>query len=96
VGQIFTNPTPVALALWIVRPEWWPLAASALVFRGIAAWSVACRVLHDPLTKQWWWLLPLEDLLSWGIWIAGFFGDQITWRGRRYTLHADGRFELVG
>lgn len=95
-GQIFTNPTSVALALWVVRPEWWPLAVAALVFRAIAAWSVAWGVLRDPLTKQWWWLFPLEDMLSWVIWIAGFFGDQITWRGRRYTLHADGRFELAG
>jgi ceramide glucosyltransferase len=95
-GQIFTNPTPAALALWIMRPEWWPLALTALVFRAVAAWAVAWQVLRDPLTKQCWWLLPIQDLLSWMIWIAGFFGDRITWRGRRYVLRADGRFELAG
>lgn len=96
VGQVFTHATPTALALWAVRPEWWPLAATALVFRGIAAWAVAGQVLRDPLARRWWWLVPLQDVLSWVIWIAGFFGDEITWRGRRYRLRADGRFEPAG
>ncbi|MDW8355577.1 MAG: bacteriohopanetetrol glucosamine biosynthesis glycosyltransferase HpnI [Bryobacterales bacterium] len=96
VGQVFTQATAAALALWAARPEWWPLAASALLFRGIAAWAVAGGVLRDPLTKRWWWLIPVQDLLSCLIWIAGFFGDRISWRGRQYRLCSDGRFELVG
>ena len=26
VGQLFTNPLPLALLLWAARPEWWPAA----------------------------------------------------------------------
>jgi hypothetical protein len=39
--------------------------------------------------------MPLQDLLSFAFWIAGFFGNTIVWRGHRYYLHADGRFAPV-
>jgi hypothetical protein len=29
-------------------------------------------------------------------WIGGFFGNTILWRGRKYYLRRDGRFELIG
>jgi ceramide glucosyltransferase len=41
-----------------------------------------------------WHLVILQDMLSFGFWLAGFFGNTIVWRGRRYYLYSDGRFEL--
>jgi ceramide glucosyltransferase len=52
-------------------------------------------VLHDRLTARLFFLVPLQDLLSFVMWLAGFFGNTILWRGREYYLRADGRFELV-
>jgi ceramide glucosyltransferase len=37
----------------------------------------------------------LQDLLSFAFWVAGFFGGTIEWRGRRYRLLRDGRFERI-
>jgi ceramide glucosyltransferase len=95
IGQIFTNPLPLALMLWIARPAWWPLAAVALGLRAAAGWAVAEYALHDPLTRRLWWATPIQDILSFFAWIGGFFGNTILWRGRRYYLLSDGRFELV-
>jgi len=95
VGLIFTNSLPLALLLWAARPEWWPVAAVTALFRAAAAWATAGWVLRDPLTARRWWLVPVEDAASFLVWIAGFFGNTILWRGRRYSLRADGRFELV-
>jgi ceramide glucosyltransferase len=63
--------------------------------RAVAAWAVAGWVLLDPLIARRWWLVPLQDLVGFAVWVAGFFGNTIHWRGRRYYLRRDGRFELV-
>ena len=91
LGQLFTMPLPLALLLYAVHCAWWPVLASMVVVRVFAAYVVSARVLR---TKLNWWLLPIEDLIAFCFWIAGFFGNTITWRGRRYYLHRDGRFEL--
>jgi ceramide glucosyltransferase len=95
-GQIFTNPLPLALLLWVAVPRLWPVAAVTVLFRALAAWSTAGWVLHDSLTRDRWWLIPLQDLISAWVWLLGFFGNTIDWRGRRYKLLRDGRFQFAG
>jgi ceramide glucosyltransferase len=94
-GQVFTNPLPLAAMLWATAPAWWPVAAVAVLMRALAAWATAGHVLRDPLTLRLWWLVPLQDMLSFIMWIAGFFGSTILWRGRKYHVLRDGRFEPV-
>jgi ceramide glucosyltransferase len=93
MGQIFTMPVPLALLVWLAQPEWWPAVAAVFAIRATSAYAIARRVLRAEVN---WLLLPLEDVAAFGFWVAGFFGNTITWRGRRYKLYADGRFELVG
>jgi ceramide glucosyltransferase len=93
VGQVFTNPLPLAVLLWVVAPEWWPVAAAGLVFRAAAGAATAGLALRDPLLKRLWWAAPLQDVASFLAWVAGFFGNTIVWRGRKYYLRRDGRFE---
>lgn len=95
LGEIFTMPLPLALALWAWAPAWWHLVAATCVLRALSAWACAGWVLRDPLTARYWWLLPLQDLLAFAVWCAGFFGNTIVWRGRRYRLQRDGTFEAL-
>jgi ceramide glucosyltransferase len=92
VGQLFTMPLPIALIVCALSPAWWPVLPIALLFRIAAAYMVSARVLRAKLN---WALLPIEDVIAFLFWIAGFFGNTIAWRGRKYRLFSDGRFELI-
>jgi len=92
VGQLFTMTLPLALLLCAARPEWWPAATAAVALRLAAALVVSRTVAH---ARIHWLLLPVEDVVAFLFWISGFFGSTIEWRGRRYRVHADGRFDLL-
>jgi ceramide glucosyltransferase len=92
-GQVFTNPLPLAFLLCLVDHKAWPLVPVTAAVRALAAWATASWVLSSPLSVVDWLLLPVQDVLSFGIWAAGFFGDEIQWGGQRYKVGADGRFE---
>ena len=93
VGQLFTNPLPLAILTVALEPAWWPLLVATAVLRSAAAYATAARVLGDRVRPL---LLVVQDLLSFGFWLTGFFGNSISWRGRRYVLKRDGTFELRG
>lgn len=92
IGQVFTMPLPLALAVCALSPGLWPVLPLTFIVRSLAAYTVSARVLHARIN---WILLPIEDVIGFCFWIAGFFGNTILWRERRYRIFADGRFELV-
>lgn len=92
VGQLFTNPMPIALILFAIVPASWPALLLTFLLRMQAAHATAGLVLTDPLTKREWPLILVQDLLSFAFWVAGFFGNTIDWRGETYRLQKDGRF----
>ena len=52
------------------------------------------RVFH--LRDDIFWLGPLRDLLSFGVFVASFFGRGVEWRGHRYGVAADNRLAYYG
>ncbi|MGH9822938.1 MAG: bacteriohopanetetrol glucosamine biosynthesis glycosyltransferase HpnI [Blastocatellia bacterium] len=95
IGQVFTNPIPLALFTLAASPSWLPLVLTAIAFRFLAAWAVDRRVLNNGLSLRRWVLLPVQDAISFLVWVGGFFGSTVTWRGRRYNVRADGTFGTV-
>jgi ceramide glucosyltransferase len=95
-GQIFTYPLPIALVLLALWPHAWPLVLFTLALRAGAALATARFALRDPLFRGQWWLLPLQDILGFFVWMGGFLGDTIIWRDRKCTVLRDGRLHVNG
>ena len=87
VGNGLANPLPFALAATAFHPAAWPLIPAALVARTAVAAAV------DGATKTragpWWWL-PARDLVTFGLFIAGFLVQSVDWRGSRLRVARDG------
>jgi ceramide glucosyltransferase len=50
------------------------------------AMTVGAEVLGDHQVLPNLWLLPVRDLIATGLWIAGFAGNTIIWRGERFEV----------
>jgi ceramide glucosyltransferase len=87
-GTFITHPWPLALigALSGSSPAVLA-AAAALVSRLVLCWCVERRF---DLPRQSYWLVPLYDMIAFGIYVTSFFGTSVHWRGVDYTVSADG------
>ena len=74
-----------ALASGFSPVSLWLLGMSFLL-RVTLAMTVGAQVLGDRQVLPSLWLLPLRDLLAMGVWVAGFAGNTIVWRGERFRL----------
>ena len=95
IGQLFTNPLPIFLAVWPFTGFEIGFLGAALMLRFTVAFAAQNGVLNDQFRPRDFYQLPLQDLLSFGFWIAGFFGNSIHWRGQVYRLNRDGTFTLL-
>lgn len=93
-GQIFTYPLPLALFFCAAYPTAWPVLFLTLMLRAGAAFATAGSIVRDPITKKEWWLLPVQDVIGFLVWISGFVGDKIVWRDRKCTVLRDGRLHV--
>lgn len=62
------------------------LLAVSLVLRMAQAATFGVAVLGDRALPGDLWLLPLRDAVAMGLWLAGFAGNTILWRGQRFRL----------
>jgi ceramide glucosyltransferase len=91
LGQFFTHPLPVSVLMCLVSPWCWRLLLVSVLFRVAAAWTVSTKTLRAGV--PWLWV-PLQDLIGFAFWVAGFFGNSIYWRGQRYVLNRDGTVQV--
>jgi ceramide glucosyltransferase len=69
----------------------WGLAAATLILRGVLAGFAGRRSLEGDLPLWALGLLPLKDLLAFGLWLASFLGSRVDWGGRPYRVTPEGK-----
>jgi len=88
-GLLFTHGLASALlnvlASGLSPVSLWLLGLSFFL-RLALAMTVGAEVLGDHQVLPSLWLLPLRDVVAMGVWIAGFAGDTIVWRGQHFQL----------
>jgi ceramide glucosyltransferase len=95
-GLGLTHPLPFALlAGW--------LSGNDAIGGALITASIACRLVLQVQVDHTlrvrlnrWWLGPVCDLLSFMIYVAGYFVSVVSWRGIRYKVSADGTLMPLG
>lgn len=92
-GLIITHPLPFALLAAAVGAG----LGNAAPGLGMMAIALACRLVLQlqvdrrmGLGSRRWYLSPVRDMLSFAVYVAGFFTSVVSWRGNRYRVRADG------
>jgi ceramide glucosyltransferase len=89
LGLLFTQGFTLAVVNVIasgISPLSLWLLALCFFLRIALAMTVGAEVLGDHQVLPSLLLLPLRDLVATGLWIAGFSGNTIVWRGERFTV----------
>ncbi len=88
-GLAFTFALPWAIATVALAhgAAWsWALLAAALAVRFTVSLRIGARLMHDPQVGTLLWLIPVRDIVAAFVWIGGFAGHTIVWRGERFIL----------
>ncbi len=93
-GSLVTFTLPLAAITATISPK--PIAGAML------AAAVALRIIvYDEARKTFApeveaspWLIPAADAFAFATWLAAFFAKDVTWRGKRFSIEADGRLNV--
>jgi ceramide glucosyltransferase len=87
-GTILTHPLPLAL-LGMLSGR---ITATLLTVAVLASRVTLCRCVERRfgLPRQSYWLIPLQDVLVFGVYVASFFGATVHWQGVDFRVAEDG------
>lgn len=94
LGLVFTFGFTYALAFLAASgfsKRGWLVLWSVMLLRLITAWLGARICLNDREFPRAAYLLPLRDIISFAIWVAGYFTRSVNWRGRRLIITKQGK-----
>src|SRR5215472_5556134 len=98
LGTVLTHGTVLAFLTFLLyhgtRMSLVLLAVTLSIRLGMG-WLIGVYWLQDKVLQHYFWLLPLCDLLNFGLWCLGLFGKRVEWRGRRLTIGGGGKIVQV-
>jgi ceramide glucosyltransferase len=89
-GSVVTYPLPLALiGALLLGPSPDMLALVGMVLTMRIAFKLAIDVATGERAGAWW-LVPVSDLLSFGVFVASFAVNSVGWRGARFRVSREG------
>ncbi|MBS1811004.1 MAG: bacteriohopanetetrol glucosamine biosynthesis glycosyltransferase HpnI [Acidobacteria bacterium] len=73
----------------------WALVGITVLARFLVAFVCGVILMRDQVLLKYLWLVPVRDLLGFGVWIASLSGKEIYWRGHRFIVQPSGKIEPV-
>lgn len=86
VGSGLVNPMPFAVFATLAAPSLWPLVPAALLARFAVVAAGKGR-------GGAYWMIPLRDSITFGVFLASFLVQSVDWRGARLGIARDGRIK---
>jgi ceramide glucosyltransferase len=89
-GAIVTHPFPLALMAALLGAD----SAGSIALLAIACRLALCMAVEHRFKLQHrhaYWLAPLHGLILFAVFVAGFFGNTVVWRGFRTPVGRSGR-----
>jgi ceramide glucosyltransferase len=68
---------------------------AATTLRMFVASSLAVRLTRMKIYHDLFWVVPIKDLLQFGIWLGAFLGNTVEWAGKKFRITRDGRLVKV-
>ena len=65
-------------------------AMTCCLIRILVAYDLEQRLTRSAAHANYFWLVPVKDLLQAAIWFCAFAGNTVEWRGRKMRLRPDG------
>ncbi|MDE2352422.1 MAG: bacteriohopanetetrol glucosamine biosynthesis glycosyltransferase HpnI [Alphaproteobacteria bacterium] len=89
-GSFITHALPLGL-IGAILLDFAPVPCAVLAAILVARLSLKARIDHIVgVAAGPAWLLPVRDMLSFGIYVASLFGRRVEWRGSRLTVDRSG------
>jgi ceramide glucosyltransferase len=87
-GTIITHPWPLALLGMLSGST----AAALVAVAALASRIALCRCVERRfgLRRENIWLIPLQDIFAFAVYVTSYFGATVHWRGADYRVAADG------
>ncbi|HXW69555.1 MAG TPA: bacteriohopanetetrol glucosamine biosynthesis glycosyltransferase HpnI [Dissulfurispiraceae bacterium] len=98
IGYGITYVFPISCLLFILHgPDILSVTAlcAAVGLRLCLALVVCKKVICSKKWLRWLILLPVKDMLGFGIWIWSLLGSKVVWRGSRYLILKGGKIRKM-
>jgi ceramide glucosyltransferase len=93
-GLILTYGVATALAAlfaWNFSAFALQLFAVTMLLRFLPVGAIGVWGLKDFTLARYFWLVPLRDLITFGVWLVSLVGDEIEWRGVKFRVAPSGK-----